>query len=109
MQTENKPNSSVSVSSECLEDAMKRIYPVSVQDLSPSTKRNAFKAGANWQKEQYADLMQSHSELLEALEGIMKDIREHHGIMPVSMRPTRAAALSAIEKANSIINQDKKQ
>lgn len=58
-----------------------------------------FIAGTKWQAEQYKDLIQSHAELLICLEACISYLKEECTI--------NAAANKAIEKANSIINQQK--
>lgn len=98
---------------ESLEVASRRIYPVSVKDLSPSTKRDAFKVGAAWQEQQYRSLIQSHAELLDKLkvaydfmtEDVSDELLKKYDCDNVqwifhSVRKT-------IEKASSIINQQK--
>ena len=55
--------------------------------------------GANWQKEQYKDLIQSHERLLIALTALVEYVGEGGTV--------NSYANEAIEKANSIINQQK--
>lgn len=104
---------------ESLEDASRRIYPVSVQDLSPSTKRNAFKVGAAWQEQQYESLIQSHAELLEIAQNALTFIADLNGCnwIPTedlgSMEMKRRSIslqhqlYKSVQKPNSITNQQK--
>ena len=62
-------------------------------------QRKSFIAGANWQAEQYKDLIQSHERLLIALTALVEYVGEGGTV--------NSYANEAIEKANSIINQQK--
>lgn len=70
-----------------------------------------FMAGANWQAEQYKDLIQSHADLLNALTKLIFVVecnRATNGVSLEIMYQTEYwLSKSAIEKANSIINQQK--
>ena len=66
----------------------------------PMTAIAAFTSGANWQKEQLQPLIDSHRELLEALQVILKShYRLSGGIYSTE---EEKIAESAIKKANNI-------
>jgi len=117
MQTDN----TVKLSSESLEEAAKKLYPASA-GVNRFYERKAFEAGGNWQKEQYADLIKSHSELLEALNKLDNSamlFADNHKYyydkgnqdkideMLACVHNAHLQSKEAIEKATSIINSKK--
>ena len=92
-----KTNSNIS-NSENAGQAAKRIYKISTSDIHPAPKRDAFIVGANWQKEQYKDLVSSHTELLEALKTCYISLQTygHHPLVSIQVN-------SAIENAKKKI------
>lgn len=83
------------LSSECLEDAIYRHYPEDKDDYESAAEREAFANGWKERDKHYADLIQSHAELLAALKTI---------IFIVDMSERYEASKRIVEKANSIIN-----
>lgn len=73
-------------------------------------KIQSFADGARWQKEQYAELIHSHSELKKSLEQLLSSYRADFQMIahaPLNKTESVKRGESAIEKANSIINSIK--
>lgn len=72
-----------------------------------------FEAGAEWQKEQYKDLIQSHAELLEALKELLNQVATLEWEQSIKalrnerknlLSASKLTASKAIEKAENTIN-----